>query len=80
MEGLLVSEKSPLGCEAESVTEYLAMSDVEDNQVAEDTGLPTGETYALNSRRLNATQLQGIAESLELPSGGSNPTIRRETY
>jgi len=77
MEGLLVPEKSPLGREAESVTEYLAMNDVKDNQVVEDTGIPTGETYILNSHRLNATQLQGIVESLKLPSGGSNPTVRQ---
>ena len=39
--------------------------------------MPKGDVYTLNSRRLNATQLQGIAESLTLPKGGSTLTIRQ---
>ena len=70
-------EKSSLGREAESAAEDSTVRDVEDNQVEEDTRLPVGEAYALNSRRLNVTQLQGIAESLKLPSGGSTLLFNR---
>ena len=84
MEGLSVSEKSSLEQEEslrpEAVSgedESTPKSDKENDQYEEGFELPRGDVYALNSRRLNATQLQGIAESLELPQGGSISTIRQ---
>ena len=64
---VLVTKQSELsGSETDSTSDY-----------NEDTELPTGDVYALNSRRLNATHLQCIAESLSLPKGGSMVTTRQ---
>ena len=80
MEELSVLEKSSLEHEEDLtavVEEDAAKDDRENDQHEEEVELPKGGVYALNSRRLNATQLQGIAESLTLPKGGSASTIRQ---
>ena len=73
-----MTEKSSLALEESLATEEdTAKGDRLSDQFEEEFELPKGDVYALNSRRLNATQLQGIAESLKLPTACSTPTIRQ---
>lgn len=67
-------KRSSLESDTNTVSEDRSKIDCDKN---EDTELLEGDVYALNSRRLNATHLQCIAESLSLPKGGSMATTRQ---
>ena len=71
-------ETTPTKSSLESVTNTVLEDRSEiisDNN--EDTELPEGDAYTLNSRYLNATHLQCVAEPLSLLKGGSMATTRQ---
>jgi len=43
----------------------------------EDTDIPMGDRYPLNSRKLKAVWIQRIAQSLELPTAASTSEVRQ---